>query len=723
MTEFERHRCHARCVAGVAVACVTLVIVGQHVHADDAQAGVLAPTSEAGSSRGRNTSNAAEQQQLLEYLVAVDKSPALVVSEARAAQARAMAASDDSLLSLARSVECRGLYRQAKLEEADAACADALKLAARGDDLAVFAAQRMTGTLLAERGQPMAALQNVLDSHAAATRSGNELARAAALGNLGAVAQFSGANADAVDYYDRALALADRIGSDSLRLQIANNLGVLLLETGDADGARIYFQQALGAAGRIDGGYYALAVRYGIALADAESGRAEDAVKVLRALIAEKHPDETPAQRAEAQLFLARAEFKLGNTESAETAARAAAEGLRKLRPVRAYPAQALLVDVLVAGGKLDEASRLAERLMLEIPADMRGRVELLEARARLFEAQARHREAYAALLEAQRVREQQSLARANRTLAFMRARTEAQERFHELTNLRTQQAQAQDDAEQARIVRNFSLAILAITLLGSVALWITTRARRKLEAEIERRRSLDALGKLTGGFAHDFNNLMTIVQQAMDLLRQDAAVKQSGDALILIDEAEGAARLGGHITRQLLTFARQQPMQPEDVPLKQYVEQRRLLFERTLGESMRLIVTFNDDLCGVRADPGQLTTAIINLLANSRDSMGGKGDVTIRIEAIDNTFRDRRWAELAIGRYVSIAIIDRGHGMSADVAREAVTPFFTTKAAAGGTGLGLSTVHGFVVQSGGILLVQSDQRLGTTITVVLPHC
>jgi two-component system cell cycle sensor histidine kinase/response regulator CckA len=137
----------------------------------------------------------------------------------------------------------------------------------------------------------------------------------------------------------------------------------------------------------------------------------------------------------------------------------------------------------------------------------------------------------------------------------------------------------------------------------------------------------------------------------------------------------------------------------------------------------MRLIVTFNDDLCGVRADPGQLTTAIINLLANSRDSMGGKGDVTIRIEAIDNTFRDRRWAELAIGRYVSIAIIDRGHGMSADVAREAVTPFFTTKAAAGGTGLGLSTVHGFVVQSGGILLVQSDQRLGTTITVVLPHC
>ncbi len=715
----ERHRCHLLVRPGSRLAIAVLLALGAAARTDNA----LAEPEATAAPPPVSVVASAEKQRLLEYLLAYDTNPATVVREARAAQARARAANDDALLSLALSVECRGLYRENKLEAADTACAEALKLAERGDDLAMFAVQRMLGTLTTERGQPMAALQNAFDSLAAARRSGNELARAAAFGNLGTVAQFAGANSDAVEYYDRALTIANQIGSDNLRLQVANNLGVLLLESGDPEAARAHFAQALAASQRLRAGLGGFAVRYGIALADLESGRNSEAVAALRSLVAQEYEEQTPAQRAEAQMFLARGEFKLGNMAAAEAAARTAAADLRRLRPIRAYPAQALLIDILTARGKLEEAARLSDSLVQEVPVDARGRVELLEARARLLAAQGQHRAAYVTLIDAQSAREQQSLARAARTLAFMRARTEAQERFQELTHLRAQQARAEDEAHQARIVRNFSLAIVAITLIGAIALWLMARVRRKLEAEIERRRSLDALGKLTGGVAHDFNNLMTIVQQAMDLLRQDPAVKSSGDALILIDEAEGAARLGGHITRQLLTFARQQPMQPEDVPLRQYIEQRRLLFERTLGESMRLEVILNDEHCGVRVDPGQLTTAIINLLANSRDAMGGKGEVTMRIEAIHNAFRDRRWAELPIGRYVSIAIIDRGKGMSAEVARQAVTPFFTTKGEAGGTGLGLSTVHGFVVQSGGILLLKSEPNLGTTITLVLPHC
>jgi signal transduction histidine kinase len=235
------------------------------------------------------------------------------------------------------------------------------------------------------------------------------------------------------------------------------------------------------------------------------------------------------------------------------------------------------------------------------------------------------------------------------------------------------------------------------------------------------RRHHIEALGKITSGVAHDFNTLMTIVQQAMGLLRRKPALGASPEMMMLVDEADEAARLGGQITQQLLGFARQKPMRPEIVLLAEFMEQQRPLFERSLGESMTLTIRAGSVGAAIRADPGQLTTALINLLVNARDAMQGAGNVDLGITEVGNIGRDRRWQELPAGHYVAITVTDRGQGMTPDIVRQAVTPFFTTKSDAGGSGLGLSSVDGFVSQSGGALDLDSQPGAGTTVTMLFP--
>ena len=663
-----------------------------------------------------------DRQQLLELMVIGNPPADTVARTAREVLARAQRSGDVSLQSLARGVECHARYRDADTASAKLACAEMSRLAAGADDLAVFAAERMKGTIALEGGQPVLAMQSIMESYAAAARSNNAMAIAAALLTLGSAAQFAGANGDAVDYYDRALSIAMQINAHGLRFKIANNLGVLLLETGDPAGARAQFEAAIEAAGKLPTGQPPRAALYGLAMTDIDSGDAIAAVARLRSLIDEFSSTEDAVRRGEAQLLLARAEFVAGDHAQAEAAARAAITLLRPQRPVRAYPAQALLVEILVAVRKLDEAERQVQTLLKEIPEEARGRVELLEAHEHLLLARGRYQDAYRAAVEARRIRGQQSTARSSRTLAFMRARATAEERSRELMSLREQQANAARDAQQARTVRNLSLSLLLVTLLGAAALAYTTSARRRLEAEVERRRNVSALGNLTGGVAHDFNNLMTIVRQSMALLRRDARVASSGSALSLIDEADGAAVLGGQITTQLLTFARQQPGKPEVVPVRRYFAERQTLFERALGDGMRLRLELPADDCSIVIDPAQLATAVINLLTNARDATAGRSDVVLRAETVINELRNRRWPELAPGKYVAISVIDQGSGMSEDVLRQATTPFFTTKDLDRGTGLGLSTVHGFVAQAGGALEIESKPGVGTSVRLVLPQ-
>lgn len=635
------------------------------------------------------------------------------------AAGRAFAA-DPELHSLALSAQCRGHYRLSDIPAAQRSCDEALSTAR--NDLALFAAERLQATLIAERGRPTEAIPRFLASLSAAERSGNSIATVAALSSLGAVAQFAGANAEAIDYYDRAMSLAMKVGAENQQATIGSNLGYLLVEAGKADLARDTFERALPVAQRSGAVQAEFTIRNGLAHALLAAGRPTEAAVSFRHLLASSDKGADVYQLSEGRLFLARAELAAGQPLAAEIAARAAIAGLSKSSPLRTYPAYAVLIDALVANRKLDEADALSARLMSVVPETSRGRFELLRARARMLAAAQRHREAYSVLLEAERVREQQSLARAEDRLAFMRARNESSKREAELDGLREQQALVATRAERDRLVRNFSLALAALVVAGALIYWSTLRARRRLEAQMSRRQHVEALGNLTSGVAHDFNNLMTIVQQAMGLLRRKPALRDSSEIMTLVDEADDAARLGGRITQQLLAFARQKPMHPETVPVAAFVERQRQLFERSLGETMTLDVQVDRGVGAIRADPGQLTTALINLLVNARDSMNGRGTVELDVRPVDNAGLDRGWPELPVGRYVTIAVTDRGHGMTEDVARQATTPFFTTKSDAGGSGLGLSTVDGFVNQSGGALDVKSAPGVGTTVTLLFPR-
>jgi signal transduction histidine kinase len=648
--------------------------------------------------------------------------PASQVQAGAELRANAEAAGDDARQSLAFSVQCRGLLLQGLLADAAKACAEA-RARAGSDDLAVFAAERTNGVLMLERGEPLAALPTLLEASAAATRSGDQLAIAASLTSLGSAAQLAGVNPDAVDYYDRALAISTRIGADDLSSRIANNLGVLLLDSGDSEGARVQFQTAIETASRLRSDFSPVSARYGLALAEIQSGRTWRCDRSPAGHAGREEPahDTSPACGRDAVSGARRA--SAGQSRCGRVGCARCLGATAQPESNAQLPGGRGARRVLVAAGKLPSAGVVLEQVLPEVPEDARGRIGLLEAQERLFAAQGRYRDAYLVATKVRQARARQSSAAAARALAFLRVRAETQQRLQELMDLRAERARIEAESAQARVVRNFTLVLLVLTVAGAIALWGLMRARRRLETEVERRRSHESLAQLTGGVAHDFNNLMTIVQQTMGLLRSDASITGSQQALRLIDEAEDAARLGGQITWQLLTFAKQNPLHPEVIALPGYFAARRLLFERAVGQAIQLQteLTVSADSCTVRVDPTQLTTCLINLLTNARDAMSGVGEVRISATSAVNGVRDRRWPELPPGRYVTISVLDTGCGMSADVARQATTPFFTTKGVAGGTGLGLSAAQGFAAQSGGMLQIDSAPGQGTKVMLVLP--
>ena len=232
----------------------------------------------------------------------------------------------------------------------------------------------------------------------------------------------------------------------------------------------------------------------------------------------------------------------------------------------------------------------------------------------------------------------------------------------------------------------------------------------------------MDAIGQLTGGLAHDFNNMLAVIISALNLLsgawqRGEANVREFVDAAI--DGAQRAATL----THRLLAFARQQPLAPEPIDANKFVGGMSDLLRRTLGETVRMETVLAGGLWRIHADAPQLETAILNLAVNARDAMGDGGRLTIETA---NAHLDDAYAAQHIGvpagQYVLIAVTDTGSGMSPETIERAFDPFFTTKAAGRGTGLGLSQVHGFVKQSLGHVKIYSEIGSGTTVKLYLPR-
>jgi PAS domain S-box-containing protein len=258
-----------------------------------------------------------------------------------------------------------------------------------------------------------------------------------------------------------------------------------------------------------------------------------------------------------------------------------------------------------------------------------------------------------------------------------------------------------------------------AMHLLQSVANLIAALVqRRRTEEQLAHSQRLEAIGQLTGGIAHDFNNLLTVVSGSLQLLETEYLDKpEAGE---VIESALRSVTRGAELTNKLLAFARRQRLMPQSVDPRALLRDVELMLKRTLGDSIRLQVHCEQDLPPAYVDPTQLDTALVNLALNARDAMPRGGEISIeaREYPVD---AEQATPDLPVGRYVLISVADTGRGMTRETLARAMEPFFTTKGAGHGSGLGLSMVYGFAKQSGGHLLMESALGYGTRVEMYLP--
>jgi PAS domain S-box-containing protein len=235
-----------------------------------------------------------------------------------------------------------------------------------------------------------------------------------------------------------------------------------------------------------------------------------------------------------------------------------------------------------------------------------------------------------------------------------------------------------------------------------------------KIQRQLAESQKLDALGQLTGGVAHDFNNLLMIVTGNVHILKKIAGDNPAG--LRAVQAIETASQRGAALTRQLLTFARRQSVNPQTVDLRARIHAVREVLDTGLGGTVQLQIDMDHDVWPVTVDPVEFETALVNLVINARDAMPDGGSVTVHAGNVlidDDTMN---------GDYVAISVQDSGVGIPPDVMSKIFDPFFTTKPVGKGTGLGLSQVHGFAHQAGGTVTVTSELGKGTTFTISLPR-
>jgi CheY-like chemotaxis protein len=231
----------------------------------------------------------------------------------------------------------------------------------------------------------------------------------------------------------------------------------------------------------------------------------------------------------------------------------------------------------------------------------------------------------------------------------------------------------------------------------------------------------MEAIGNLTGGMAHDFNNMLGVIIGNIDLLRDLKGDDPDIDELTR--EALDAAFRAADLTRRLLAFARQQPLRPQHVDVNELVSGITRLLRRTIGEDVEISLDLAAELWPVAVDPAQLEASLTNLATNARDAManGGRLMIVTANRTLDADYAAQH-AEVVAGGYVMLEVSDTGCGIPPEVMHRIFEPFFTTKSRDKGTGLGLSMVFGFIKQSGGHIGVYSEPGIGTTFRLFLPR-
>jgi signal transduction histidine kinase len=243
---------------------------------------------------------------------------------------------------------------------------------------------------------------------------------------------------------------------------------------------------------------------------------------------------------------------------------------------------------------------------------------------------------------------------------------------------------------------------------------------RKRLEEQFRQAQKLESIGQLAGGVAHDFNNLLTIISGYAFTVLSDLPVQHP--VYESIEEISKAASRAADLTRQLLTFSRNEVVEPKNIVLNDTIRNFDRMLRRLIGEDIELILHLDPEVGEIRADPGHIEQVIMNLAVNARDAMptGGKLIIETSRVFVDEQF-PRMHPSIATGSYVMLTVSDTGTGMSPEVQSHLFEPFFTTKKQGKGTGLGLSTVYGIVKQSGGSIWVYSELGQGSTFKIFLP--
>jgi PAS domain S-box-containing protein len=244
--------------------------------------------------------------------------------------------------------------------------------------------------------------------------------------------------------------------------------------------------------------------------------------------------------------------------------------------------------------------------------------------------------------------------------------------------------------------------------------------SRQKMEEELRQSQKMEAVGQLTGGVAHDFNNILTAIIANLELLAPELADPEHRE---LAKEAHEAARDGAKLASQLLAFGRRQSLNSEPTDVVALLTSFSGLLRRTLGETIELRIEAPPDPQVAVIDGAQLQNALLNLAINARDAMPRGGNLTIEASSVrlDADYA-QSYPEVRPGRYVLITVSDNGSGMPEEVRRRAFEPFFTTKPTGAGSGLGLSMVYGFVKQTGGHIQIYSEVGRGTSVRLFMPR-
>jgi signal transduction histidine kinase len=255
----------------------------------------------------------------------------------------------------------------------------------------------------------------------------------------------------------------------------------------------------------------------------------------------------------------------------------------------------------------------------------------------------------------------------------------------------------------------------------GYVLTLLDVTERRRFEEALRQAQKLESMGQMTGGVAHDFNNLLTVIIGSLGFLRR--AIGRDDRANERIDMMSAAAERAARLTRQLLAFARRQPLQPEIVNLDHVMREMLPLIRRAVGESIAVECVTGGGLWNTAVDSSEFQSALLNLAINARDAMpeGGKLTIEMANAALDDAYAAQH-VEVEPGQYVLFAVTDTGKGMDKATLERALDPFFTTKPSGEGTGLGLPQVYGFVKQLGGHLKIYSELGEGTTVKLYLPR-